>query len=571
MQVRTERIVVALVLVVGACTGGAEPSSPSADEAIPMLQSDGPLGAVVIATGVGPRGSIEPRPGYSTEDTQVTAFVSLSEETPTGSTMTVTWFGVSGPGQREELFSHRIDVEPGQLVFSEGIAARGLAPGLYETVARLGEWKVLTPWIVSRPVADDGNGRARHAVARSALGQSSLPDGEPPTAGESGVVPAPTPGSPSGDSTDRCTLGSIYAESAYDDVTVALFWGGPCTPVTLTASTAGATQTIASAQISDGIPTLNGTADICAPGLPGSSDLPGSVVHLLATGSGGVSKSLDFVLPDLGPELKAIFESRPERGSPVEIGDTITLEAMALLFDPALGVDVLKLYANDELFDSIGNRSNSDEPRACDFGRLGAWIRETRYEVPSDAPAIIEICAEGVGFDGTESRDCGEFYTGEVWKGAANITSSAVYPEGGVSCQDGWELDFTFGVSGEGTIEGQGTADLTSGPTCPFPIGPSLEHYEYRVLGEETEGGFSIRFALETFGPAGGAEYAGFVSMFGFPAPPSGGPPVSVAVSGTSGTGQGSWRFESGNPPATYSANGTITIECVASCEESAG
>lgn len=201
MQVRTKRIVVALVLVVGACTGGAEPSSPSADEAIRMLQADGPLGAVVIATGVGPDGSIlEPRPGYSTEDTQVTAFVSLSEETPTGSTLTVTWFDVSGPGQREKLFSHRIDVEPGQLVFSEGVAARGLAPGLYETVARLGEWKVLTPWIVSRQVADDGNGRARHAVAQSALGQSSLPDGEPPTAGESGIGPAPTPGSPSGDS-----------------------------------------------------------------------------------------------------------------------------------------------------------------------------------------------------------------------------------------------------------------------------------------------------------------------------------------------------------------------------------
>lgn len=159
----------------------------------------------------------------------------------------------------------------------------------------------------------------------------------------------------------------------------------------------------------------------------------------------------------------------------------------------------------------------------------------------------------------------------QCWKGTANIASSAVYPEGSGSCQDGWELDFTFGVSDEGTIEGQGKADLTSGPTCPFPVGPSYELYEYRVLGEETVGGFSIRFALETFGPVGGAEYAGFVSMFGFPAPPSGGPPVSVAVSGTSGTGQGSWRFESGNPPATYSAKGKITIECVASCEESAG
>jgi hypothetical protein len=159
----------------------------------------------------------------------------------------------------------------------------------------------------------------------------------------------------------------------------------------------------------------------------------------------------------------------------------------------------------------------------------------------------------------------------QCWEGTANIASSAVYPEGSATCEDGWELEFTFVASTEGTIDGQGTAELTSGPTCPFPIGPSLEHHEYRVLGEETAGGFSIRFALGNFGPAGGAEYAGFSSMFGNPAPPSGGSPVSVAVSGTSGTGEGRWQFESGNPPATYSANGTITIECVASCEEAVG
>jgi hypothetical protein len=52
-------MVVGLALVVGACTGGGEPSpSSSADEAIQMLQPDGPLGAVAIATGVGPDGSI---------------------------------------------------------------------------------------------------------------------------------------------------------------------------------------------------------------------------------------------------------------------------------------------------------------------------------------------------------------------------------------------------------------------------------------------------------------------------------------------------------------------------------
>ncbi len=161
---------------------------------------------------------------------------------------------------------------------------------------------------------------------------------------------------------------------------------------------------------------------------------------------------------------------------------------------------------------------------------------------------------------------------GESWKGTANVTSSAVYPEGGGTCRDGWELEFTFVASPEGTIDGQGTAELTSGPTCPFPINdvPSVAHVEYQVLGEETSGGFSLRFALATSGFAYGATLAGFFSIFSVPASPSGGPPVAVAVSGTSGTGQGMWQFQSGTPPATYSANGTITLECV-SCEEAAG
>ncbi|MGZ8579148.1 MAG: hypothetical protein ACXWWX_06420 [Actinomycetota bacterium] len=158
----------------------------------------------------------------------------------------------------------------------------------------------------------------------------------------------------------------------------------------------------------------------------------------------------------------------------------------------------------------------------------------------------------------------------KCWKGAANINSSAVYPEGSVTCQDGWELEFTFVARAEGTIGGQGTAEQTSGPTCPFPIGPSWKDVKYQVLGGQTADGFSLRFALVSWEPADGAEYAGFASIFGLPALPSGGPPVAVAVSGTSGTGQGMWQFESGNPPATYSANGAITIECV-TCEDAVG
>ena len=157
---------------------------------------------------------------------------------------------------------------------------------------------------------------------------------------------------------------------------------------------------------------------------------------------------------------------------------------------------------------------------------------------------------------GSPSAEPTDEPTGESWKGTANVTTSAVWPGAG-TCRDGWELEFTFGVGSDGTIEGQGTGELTSAPTCPFPItSPSWDHVEIQVLGEEIGGGFSLRFALVSFEPADGATYAGFVSMFGGGTLPLVGSPVVVAVTGTSGTGEGMWQIEA----AAESASGTVEV-----------
>ena len=181
--------------------------------------------------------------------------------------------------------------------------------------------------------------------------------------------------------------------------------------------------------------------------------------------------------------------------------------------------------------------------------------------------AIDSVLAQRVG-DQVLGAGYGDLLP-TCWKGTAVVTSTAVYPQGGGTCRDGWKLDFAFTESAEGTIDGQGTAELTSGPTCPFPINdvPSAAHVEYQVLGEKTAGGFSIRFALAAPGFSNGATLAGFFSIFDVPASPSGGPPVAIAVSGTSGTGEGTWQYLSEvPPPAVYSAEGTLQVTCVASC-----
>ena len=182
---------------------------------------------------------------------------------------------------------------------------------------------------------------------------------------------------------------------------------------------------------------------------------------------------------------------------------------------------------------------------------------------------MIELCATGVGFDGTKSKDCINYYTGDVWKGAAKVSSYVNYPEGSATCKDSWAIKFAFSASDEGTIEGQGTAELTSGPTCTFPVGPAVQHVEYLVKGEKTTDGFSVRFELGTWQPdSGEAFYGGVAAMWsGYPGCSA---PVEVTVSGNSGTGEGAWKCQSGNPPATYGANGTFELTCV-SCKEPEG
>jgi hypothetical protein len=152
------------------------------------------------------------------------------------------------------------------------------------------------------------------------------------------------------------------------------------------------------------------------------------------------------------------------------------------------------------------------------------------------------------------------------WEGEGDISSSVVYPAGSATCEDGWALAFSFTVDAQGEVTGEGTADLTSAPACTFPItAASLQQVEFRVLGRR-DGAFNLRFALVSYEPANGVNWAGFVSVFGLASPADGGPPVSVSVSEGEGESQGSWEFQSGTPPATYSASGPISIRCTTGC-----
>jgi hypothetical protein len=433
------------------------------------LQPDGPLRGVVFTSHVDRKNpKVHPALAFTTKDTEVTAVIGLGDVAK-GPTVTVTWYRVEGLAQRHELFAHEIAVKPGGLAFSQAVAPNGLAPGIYDTVATMDGHVTHTPFVVNEAAASQ--------MGMTGQGATDEAPPETPVSGDSGWSgPEGDLPQPPGISMDMCRLdlsGSIRAPVPNVDATAA--WIGPCSAGTLTATVSGPPQTLASSESLD-VPVglLHGSINVCR--LAGGSDLPGTVVHLAATGSASGSK--DITAPDFGESLVAGLLGVPVAESNVEPGDRITIDAFAMVVPPALGVKTLYVDDGSDLLESVGNLSGSDRPQPCDPLRLVARL-VTEYTVPVTPPPVIELCATGVGFDGTQSKNCIRYYTGEVWEGSATSAVTTA-PESG-PCGNPFVLEsrVQLVVAADGAVTG--TYDVTG-------CGVSEPHAEF--TGTVTDAGF---------------------------------------------------------------------------------
>lgn len=486
-----------------------------------MLQPDGPLRGLGLVAEASDDGSFsDPQLSFTTDDTLATAIVGLGDDVPEDATLTVAWYRLVGVDGREHLFSHEIPIGPGGHAFSQGMAEGGLAPGLYETVATLGDRQVRTPWVVRLASESDGalssvSGGAFALLSFGSVAQQEEEPFEPwnvPDSGDSGWYdPETTPASPP--PPGPCEVDQIFPGfNPLTTVDASVSWVGRCSRMTLAAAVSGPPQEIASREISQGsLPFLNGQAEVCE--LPGGSDLPGTVVRWSATGSEGAMGSMgsnSLTLPDFGGTLEAKVQAADGTPSRVDPGYRIELRGMAMVMPPALGIEELSLYAGDELIRKVGNLSETSEPQPCDFGRYAALNRAS-YTVPGDPPPIIEICAEAIGFDGTESRECIEFYTGEVWKG----TVTGVSIEHAAPCRYPFNGEVTIVVAGDG--EATLSATSTSSGTCRGVFASKSAPFE--VSGTRTPTGFQFPgpfpgmgpLAIATTGNHGSGRTTGFV------------------------------------------------------------
>ena len=296
---------VALLLV--ACDGGGagdeRTQQSHGDPTEAALRPDGPLRGLGLTERMPDGGSpIAPRLAFTTLNRQVTAVVALGRDVPEGSTLTVAWYRLAGGDEREHLFSHEIAVGPGGRGLSQGVSETGIAPGVYETVAKLGEWQVWTPWVVriAEPGAAafmpfDPSGAA--LVSARSFAQIGDESWNVPESGESSWWEEPStgdlPDAPPPANLDECTVNDVTAGmDPMTELTVHASWLGACPERTLTATVSGGPQTLATDAPTEGPVSLTyGQGDVCE--LPGGSDLPGTVVRLTALGGTDGAYSLD--------------------------------------------------------------------------------------------------------------------------------------------------------------------------------------------------------------------------------------------------------------------------------------
>lgn len=437
-------------------TGQAEGAEPPSSGLVDPLTPDGSVRGVVLGDAVGEHVIEGQRAAFTTDDTSATAFVFLDHELADGATVTVTWYAGFGEDRRE-LFAHEIAAEPGTVAYSEGVAERGLEPGLYEIEAALDGHRVRTPWVVQSP-----DSRAGAAGGNAAT--STLEDWEVPTPGESGTADWDTPAPPTpAPPRTTCEADAIIAGvDPMRDVTASGWALGPCEELTLSATVSGAPQVIGSSDSAgDTISSVFGAADVCE--LPGGSDLPGTVVHLTMSGSATATET--YTLPDLSSVLIAGLQTTPAEGSQVEPGDQIAIQALAMLMPTSQGVKVLYVDDGSELLESVGNVSGADRPVACDMGRHFANLTTT-YTVPDDPPPVVQLCARAEGFDGTSATDCAALFTtaGETWTGTVAATNS------GDDCEGSEDGTVTLTVNGPEVV---GSVDAAGSYTCPGSVVPT--------------------------------------------------------------------------------------------------
>ena len=371
-----------VLLVAAACSGGEEKDPPSS--LTPVTRS---IAGIVPAADIGEGGQpVDPGFTFPPDAPKITVVVQAGEVT--GSPMDLTWFQVTGEGEKE-LFRHTVEVASFEAAYSVGDSPGTLTPGAYRVEATFEGETGSTRFAVEAPEVEASTA-GTVAPAAGATGQGATSG--PPTSGDSGAVATPA--------SDPPPSGEAYAEFSVIEAPVDV--GPPGILFTFTAAKPGGGATVeAQAIMGENMRVLSYPLtrqqdamsktvnfDPCVH--PGGSDLPGTKasfdVSVVESDNRIYAGGIEFTT--LGPDEtrpETTLNSEPPNKSRVEPGKEILLDATARESRDGPtwqeGLRSFKLVANPGGL--VGEEQKSDSPVAQPCGRK-QWSLATQatYHVP---------------------------------------------------------------------------------------------------------------------------------------------------------------------------------------------
>ncbi len=573
--------VIAVLLSAVACRKQAGVESSKKVAAAPPVEAKGPIISMMMASSIDAKGrAVNPRFNFPQKEPQITAIVRVGKIA--GSPLNVAWYKTSDDSD-EKLFEHQIQVKSNDRAFSVGKnPGKALAAGTYKVVATLEGQTQEMNWDVTpqKPVASNDRASSSGETpdqtrvpgpyqmialidsAQTSPNPTATPagfstaDGQPPVAGSSGTLP------PIGTASDICIGGGdddmcgpeildstapfvdLYVHNGSDQVVNvrgALTQGSAVAEDQL--SPVG---TIAPAHSQEFL------YDPCYY-FP-SSDLPGAKFRFfVSTTSTVVTLGNDTS----DPTVKVI--STPARGTKVRAGDKINLKVTANEQRSGgswqTGVKVIQITAEPGglVKDPWVNPSNL--PKACD-DKTWEQKDEATYTVPKNPPLIIKICVIAEDYAGNQGVKCGEFPTGDVWKGTMHTEAQASFDPGranAYSCSSAFDATLRL-VIARGEISGEGRAVYASS-TCNFAAVPRCDSILFKLQGRAFSDRLEIHFVFTELVPPKCVNM-GFASAYFM------GQTVTIPITAP-GVAEGQIT-SSDNPDAVshYNTTDTIHLKC---------
>lgn len=462
----------------GVDSGGAVP--PSA-----LVEATGPILGVTVAASLDDLGQpVDASFTYPADQPEMVVLVRIGEVTP--GPLTFSWYRVTEAGD-EALFEQTVAVEARDAAFSTGLNPGILAAGTYKVVATFAGQSDTIAWDVAEP--QPGDLTAPVGTSQSAAGAAPAPG---PSGKTTAVVPEPDPQDVSGPalallihSYNRAHLVEFLVLSAWDDAQTGL----GISPISFTIQVSaaitglspGASREYTHAGGADAVGTdalkKDFSLDPCS--LPGGSDLPGTSITVTAVPLGFEARretDTQILGADTSPPTVQLV-SDPSNGATVKEGDKIVLTAIAEELKSGGSwqtgvskIEILVIKPSGETL--LTEKYDTYKDKSCGDKSWKQTTKEFTYTVPEDVKGDLRICAFGYDFAGNIGKKCYTYYTGEHWQGTLHSESTR---SGILNCTEIWDMQLSFTVSADGTIQGSGTGNFVEQRDCYSTVLPDWD------------------------------------------------------------------------------------------------